>query len=82
MASSQLQMGYDVSDVNKSRNLNYKETNAVLRSFRGSKEMGMVDCAVVCVLSHGKNKNTFITSDDKEMTVEEVIKIECNGNEN
>ena len=63
------------------RNKTLEETRNILDSFRKSEEMALVDCAVVCVLSHGKAKDTFITSDDKDMTVEEVIKIQCYGNE-
>nr|AWV55760.1 cysteinyl aspartate specific proteinase 3 [Eriocheir sinensis] len=53
-------------------NLDKEDTKLALKSFRNSKELGKVDCAVVCVLSHGTNTDTFITYYGEEMTVGEV----------
>lgn len=63
-------MGYDVT---VQINLNKEDTKSALKSFCDSEDLGEVDCAVVCVLSHGKNSNTFITYNGEDMTVGEVI---------
>lgn len=70
IAAFHLQMGYHVTvEVN----LDNAETEMALKSFCNSEELRKVDCAVVCVLSHGKNTDTFITYYGEEMTVGEVI---------
>ncbi|XP_045139398.1 putative ankyrin repeat protein RF_0381 isoform X2 [Portunus trituberculatus] len=62
-------MGYQ---VNSYHNKKYQETIDILNSFRRSEEMAKVDCIVVCVLSHGIRHDTFMTSDNRLMTVDEI----------
>lgn len=58
--------------VNIYHNMKHQETLEVLNSFRSSEEMAQVDCAVVCVLSHGVDQDTFVTSDREPVTVGEI----------
>ncbi|XP_063880176.1 ankyrin-2-like isoform X1 [Scylla paramamosain] len=58
--------------VETHHNLKYQKTKEILNFFRSSDKMAQVDCAVVCVLSHGVSQDTFITSDNIDMTVDEI----------
>ncbi|KAK4319835.1 hypothetical protein Pmani_009253 [Petrolisthes manimaculis] len=63
------QMGYTVVSH---ADLTLDQTLKSLDKFCSNDNLKKVDAAVVCFLSHGKNENTFYTSDDKTMTVTQV----------
>ncbi|XP_042223340.1 ankyrin-3-like [Homarus americanus] len=63
------QMGYRVTTH---KDLNKQESIKALEEFRNNEELGKVDSVFVCVLSHGEDKETFYTADNKTLTVNEV----------
>ncbi|XP_042875930.1 ankyrin-2-like isoform X2 [Penaeus japonicus] len=62
-------MGYQVEDY---QDLGQSETIKVLSDFRSNENLANVDSMFVCMLSHGNDRDTFITSDSKKMHVSQV----------
>ncbi|KAK4324213.1 hypothetical protein Pmani_005215 [Petrolisthes manimaculis] len=65
------QMGYTTVEV--LNDAGKKETRIALERFRDQKILEEVDSLVVIFMSHGRKGDVFLTSDDEEMTCEEVI---------
>ncbi|KAK3869915.1 hypothetical protein Pcinc_024810 [Petrolisthes cinctipes] len=65
------QMGYKI--VEELIDAGNEETRKALERFRNQKILEEVDSLVVIFMSHGRQKDVFYTSDEEEMTCEEVI---------
>nr|XP_045604100.1 ankyrin-3-like [Procambarus clarkii] len=62
-------MGFKVTTHS---DLSLEGTHNALNNFRSDGDLANVDSAFICVLSHGVDRETFLTSDDEKMTTNEV----------